>query len=40
MTQSQQKTKIWPQLMMVCATVIWGSSFLIMKQAVDGLWMT
>ena len=37
MTQSQQKAKIWPQIMMVCATVIWGSSFLIMKQAVDGL---
>ncbi len=37
MTQSQQKKQIWPQLLMVPATVIWGSSFLIMKQAVDGL---
>ncbi len=37
MTESQTKTKIWPQLLMVAATVIWGTSFLIMKQAVDGL---
>ncbi len=37
MTQTRQKKQIWPQLMMVAATVIWGSSFLIMKQAVDGL---
>lgn len=37
MTQSQQKKQLWPQLLMVTATVIWGSSFLIMKQAVDGL---
>ncbi len=37
MTQTQQKKQLWPQLLMVIATVIWGSSFLIMKQAVDGL---
>lgn len=37
MTQTQQKRQIWPQLLMVTATVIWGSSFLIMKQAVDGI---
>ncbi len=37
MTQTEQKKQIWPQLMMVAATVIWGSSFLIMKQAVDGI---
>lgn len=37
MTQAQQKKQIWPQLLMVAATLIWGSSFLIMKQAVDGL---
>lgn len=37
MTQTQPKKQLWPQLMMVAATVIWGSSFLIMKQAVDGI---
>lgn len=37
MTQTQQKKQIWPQLLMVAATLIWGSSFLIMKQAVDGI---
>ena len=37
MTQTRQKIKIWPQLMMVAATVIWGSSFLLMSQAVDDI---
>lgn len=37
MTQTQSNKQLWPQLMMVVATVIWGSSFLIMKQAVDGI---
>lgn len=35
MTQTQPKKQYWPQLMMVAATVIWGSSFLLMSQAVD-----
>ena len=34
---SASKPKIWPQLLIVCATVIWGSSFLIMKQTVDNI---
>lgn len=34
---SASKTKFWPQLLIVCATLIWGSSFLIMKQSVDSL---
>ncbi len=37
MTQAQTKKQIWPQLMMVAATVIWGSSFLLMSQAVDNI---
>lgn len=37
MTPTRSKTPLWPQLLMVAATIIWGSSFLIMKQAVDGL---
>lgn len=37
MTQAQSKKQYWPQLMMVCATVIWGSSFLFMKQSVDNI---
>lgn len=28
---------LWPQLLIVAATLIWGSSFLIMKQAVSGI---
>lgn len=31
------KSSLWPHLLIICATVIWGSSFLIMKQAVDGI---
>lgn len=34
---TQSKKQIWPQLMMVAATVIWGSSFLFMKQSVDNI---
>lgn len=34
---SSSKVKLWPQLLIVLATVIWGSSFLIMKQTVDGI---
>ena len=34
---AQERNPIWPQLLMVAATIIWGSSFLIMKQAVDGI---
>ncbi len=34
---SKTKPALWPQLLIVCATVIWGSSFLIMKQTVDGV---
>lgn len=37
MTPTHSKTPLWPQLLMVAATLIWGSSFLVMKQAVDGL---
>ena len=37
MTQTQSKTQIWPQLLMVTATVIWGSSFLFMKQSVESI---
>ncbi len=37
MTQAKTKTPIWPQLLMVCATLIWGSSFLLMSQAVDNI---
>lgn len=37
MTQATTKTPLWPQLLMVAATVIWGSSFLIMSQAVDNI---
>lgn len=37
MTQAQTKKQIWPQLMLVAATVIWGSSFLLMSQAVDNI---
>lgn len=33
----QAKSLPWPQLLLVAATVIWGSSFLVMKQAVDGM---
>lgn len=35
MSQVQSKLRFWPQLLMVAATVIWGSSFLFMKQSVD-----
>ncbi len=31
------KSLPWPQLLLVAATLIWGSSFLVMKQAVDTL---
>ncbi|MFG6373627.1 MAG: DMT family transporter [Oscillospiraceae bacterium] len=34
---SSTKATLWPQLLIVCATIIWGSSFLIMKQTVDGI---
>lgn len=34
---SSSKPQIWPQLCIVAATLIFGSSFLIMKQAVDGI---
>lgn len=34
---TQTKKQLWPQLMMVAATVIWGSSFLFMKQSVDNI---
>lgn len=34
---TQAKKQYWPQLMMIAATVIWGSSFLFMKQAVDDI---
>ncbi len=37
MTQTQQKRQLWPQLLMVAATIIWGSSFLFMKQSVDNI---
>lgn len=37
MTKGKDKVKLWPQLLMVTATVIWGSSFLIMDQAVDNI---
>ncbi len=37
MTQATTKTPLWPQLLMVAATIIWGSSFLIMSQAVDNI---
>ncbi len=37
MTETKSRTPIWPQLLMVTATVIWGSSFLIMKQSVDNI---
>lgn len=37
MTQAKSRTPIWPQVLMVAATVIWGSSFLIMKQSVDSI---
>lgn len=31
------KPRVWPQLCILAATLIFGSSFLIMKQAVDGI---
>lgn len=34
---SSTKAKLWPQLCILAATLIFGSSFLIMKQAVDGI---
>lgn len=34
---SSAKSRIWPQLCILAATLIFGSSFLIMKQAVDGI---
>lgn len=34
---SSSKAKLWPQLCILAATLIFGSSFLIMKQAVDGI---
>lgn len=34
---SSTKAPIWPQLCILAATLIFGSSFLIMKQAVDGI---
>lgn len=34
---SSSKGKLWPQLCILAATLIFGSSFLIMKQAVDGI---
>lgn len=37
MTKTEEKKQIWPQLMMVAATVIWGSSFLFMKQSVGSI---
>lgn len=34
---TKSETALWPQLLIVAATLIWGSSFLLMKQSVAGI---